>query len=258
MMKKVTLITGASSGIGADLAREFASGNNNLVLVARREERLVSLKDELTKEFGVDVYCISEDLSKNGAAKRIVSKVEELGLIIETLVNNAGTQIYGKHQNVDLEKEIAMIQTNLVSLTELTKYSIKHMKKLNSGNILNVGSTGSFAPAPYDAVYQATKAYVLFYTEGIAEDLKGTGINVSILCPGATKTEFSNKANMSDVLLFKYMTMSSKIVARAGYKGLLKGKRIVIPGLLNKMIVFSVRLLPRNLMIKIAGLLLSK
>lgn len=257
-MNKVVLITGASSGIGKELAKEFARDNNDLVLVARRDDKLEKIASRLTTKYGVIVHCISQDLSEEGAAASIIKDVESRGLIIHTLINNAGTQVYGKYQDVDLNRELKMIQINLISLTELTKLSLAHMKKLNSGNILNVGSTGSFAPGPYDAIYQATKAYVLFFTEGISADLKGTGINVSILCPGATKTEFSGKAEMNDVFLFKYMSMPSKKVAHIGFKGLKRNKRIIIPGLLNKLIVFSVRLMPRSFVLAFGDFLLRK
>lgn len=256
-MTKVALITGASSGIGMDLAEEFASDKKDLVLVARREDRLKKLADRLSRIYGIKVYNIFQDLSEPGAAVSIINKIESKGLKIHTLVNNAGTQVYGKHQDTDLSAEMAMIQINLIALTELTKLSIKHMKSLEEGHILNVGSTGSFAPGPFDAIYQATKAYVLFYSEGIAVDLKGTGINVSVLCPGATKSEFSTKANMNDVFIFKYMAMSSKKVAKAGYRGMLRRQRVIVPGLINKLIVFSVRVFPRTFMTNMAGILLS-
>lgn len=257
-MNKVVLITGASSGIGKDLAEEFAKDKNDLVLIARSEEQLNVLASKLTSTYGVKIYCIKQDLAVEGASKNIIEQIEAKDLKVHTLVNNAGTQVYGKYQDIDIERELKMIQINLIALTELTKFSLIHMKELNGGNILNVGSTGSFAPGPYDAIYQATKAYVLFFTEGISADLKGTGIHVSILCPGATRTEFSKKAEMNDVFLFKYMSMSSKKVARSGFSGLKRKKRIIIPGLLNKLIVFSVRLMPRSFVLAFGGFLLRK
>src|SRR5574337_717426 len=247
-MKKTALITGASSGIGPEFAKLFARDGYDLVLVARRKARLEKLAEELAGKYSIRTVVIAQDLSQPAAPAAIFHELKEKGLAIDVLVNNAGTQVYGPFAATDLEKELRLIQVNLVSLTHLTKLAVAHMSK-RGGKILNVGSTGSFAPAPLNAVYCATKAYVLHFSEGIAKDLEGTGITVTTLCPGATHTEFAAKANIEHIRLFRSLVMKPEQAARTGYRALMKGKRVVIAGLPNKLLVFSLRFTPRWLVL---------
>ena len=256
-MNRTALITGASSGIGLELAKLFAKDNYNLVLVARRKSQLERLALELSKEYSISVTIIAKDLSLPSSPEEIFNELKEKSIHIDILVNNAGTQVYGKFHKTDIEKELQLIQVNLVSLTHLTKMAVAEMSKRGCGKILNIGSTGSFTPSPLNAIYCATKAYVLNFSEGIAKDLEGTGITVTTLCPGATHTEFAEKAKMQNTRLFSSMVMNPDEVAKIGYRALIKGKRVVVAGLYNKLLVFSLRFTPRWLVLKIGKILLS-
>ncbi len=256
-MKKTALITGASSGIGLELAKLFAQDNYDLVLVARRKANLETLAAELAAKYSVRSTIIAHDLSQPSAPDAIFGELNQKGIVVDVLVNNAGTQVYGSFAATDLEKELRLIQLNLVSLTHLTKLAVAHMYKHGRGKILNVGSTGSFAPAPLNAVYCATKAFVLHFSEGIAKDMEGTGITVTTLCPGATRTEFAIKANIEHIRLFRSLVMNPEAVAKTGYQALLKGKRVVVAGLPNKLLVFSLRFTPRWLVLILGRMLMS-
>lgn len=256
--KKVVLITGASSGLGVDFAEQLAMEGNNLLLVARRKDRIEALAEKLTEEYGVTVYTSVQDLSKRDSAEIIYEFAEEKGLIVETLINNAGTQVYGKYYETEQKKERDLIQINLVTLTDLTKLFSKNMVMRKSGTILNVGSTGSFAPGSYDAVYQATKAYVLSFSEGINIDLKGTGVSVTAFCPGAMKTEFSGKADIDDTFLFRYTAMTSSKCAEIALRGMKKRRAVVVPGIFNTLLVISIRFTPRSVVLFFGGLLMKK
>ncbi|MBI3600526.1 MAG: SDR family oxidoreductase [Nitrospinae bacterium] len=220
-MNSTALITGASSGIGLELAKLFAKDNYNLVLVARRKSQLERLALELSKKYSISVTIIAKDLSLPSSPEEIFNELKEKSIHIDILVNNA------------------------------------EMSKRGCGKILNIGSTGSFAPTPLNAIYCATKAYVLNFSEGIAKDLEGTGITVTTLCPGATNTEFAEKAKMQNTRLFSSMVMSPDKVAKIGYRALMKGKRVVVAGLYNKLLVFSLRFTPRWLVLKIGKILMS-
>ncbi|MCX5827533.1 MAG: SDR family oxidoreductase [Deltaproteobacteria bacterium] len=256
-MKKTALITGASSGIGRELARIFAAEGYNLVLIARREERLQELSRELQKTPGIKILIIAKDLSIPASPEEIFREIKDRNMHIDVLVNNAGSQVYGLFAETDWCRELNLIQTNLVSLTHLTKLFVTDMVKNGGGKILNVGSTGSFMPAPRNAIYCAAKAYVLNFSLGIAKDLEGTGITVTTLCPGATKTEFAGKANMENTLLFKMMVMDAVTVAKAGYKALIKGKEVVVPGIANKLTVLLARFLPRRVILGIGNIIMK-
>jgi short-subunit dehydrogenase len=255
--KKSALITGASSGIGKELARVFARQGHPLVLVARDEQRLDQLAHELRTGFGVVVEVVPQDLAGEGAVQEVINKLEQKSIVVDVLVNNAGFDVYGNFWETDLVGELQMIQVNQVALTELCKYLLGGMRERGGGKILNVGSTGSFIPTPFNAVYAATKAYVLSFSESLAEELRGSGVTVTVLCPGATRTEFQQRAGITSARLLKFGLMDAKSVAECGYRGVMKGKRIVVPGLLNKIQVFATRLLPRSLMTRIAKLMLA-
>jgi uncharacterized protein len=256
--RQTALITGASSGIGSELARLFANSGYDLVLVARNEQRLNALAVELAQRFGIDVTVLAKDLSAPAAAEEILAELRHRALHIDILVNNAGFGAYGPFHETGLEKELQLIQVNITSLTQLTKLLLPGMLKRNSGRILNIGSTASFSPSPFVAVYGASKAYVLSFSEALAEELKGTGVTVTVLCPGSTETEFAERARMTDSRIFQGRLMSAGEVAEIGFRALMEGKTTVIPGRANKLLVFSQRFTPRKLVAGISRYLLGR
>ncbi len=236
--RKRALITGASSGIGLDLARLFAKDGYSVVLVARSADKLTALAKELGGE------AIVADLRKPDAPLEIFEKCGA----VDALVNNAGFGVLGPFAKTDLTAELEMLQVNIVALTHLTKLFLRPMVERRSGAILNVASTAAFQPGPLMAIYYASKAYVLSFSEAIADELRNSGVTVTALCPGATATGFAAAADMESTRLFTAMKpMSSADVARIGYDGMRSGKRIVIPGLRNKMLAQSIRISPRRM-----------
>lgn len=256
--KQTVLITGATSGIGFELSNLFAENGYNLVLVARNKARLEKLANECKQKFGVSTMTISKDLSLPTSPMEIFDELLENSIQIDILVNNAGFNVYGSFSETDLNKELQMINVNIVSLTHLTKLFLPGMIERNNGKILNVGSTGSFAPGVFNAVYCASKAYVLSFSEAIAEELKGTKVSVTTLCPGATKTEFAQRANMGDIKIFQGKLMEAKEVAQIGYNALMNDKRTKIAGCTNNLTIFSLRFTPRNMVAKISKSIMSK
>lgn len=242
-----TLITGASEGIGKEIARCAARDGCNLILSARSEGKLEALATEL-RATGVEAHVIPTDLNDPDCATELWTKATAIGSI-ETLVNNAGLGINGPFQATDLAREEASMQVNMIALTQLMKLGVQHMAANGSGKILNVASTAAFMPGPHMAVYHATKSYVLSLSEAVARELTNSGITITALCPGATKTEFFDGADMHDVRLLKLgLMMSAQDVAQAGWDGLQRGKRIVIPGLINKIFAVLPRFVPRGLL----------
>jgi hypothetical protein len=252
------LITGASSGIGKSLAEKFAREKINLVLVARNRARLEELALEIKKNYGVSALAIAKDLSQPSAPREIAAELEKNFIEADILVNNAGFNVYGEFAGTDFADELAMIQVNIIALAGLTKLLMPGMVKNKFGKILNIGSTGSFAPGVYNSVYCATKAFVLSFSEALAEELKGSGVSVTALCPGATETEFAQRAGMEKVKIFRGKTMSAEKVAEIGFASLIKGERTIVPGILNKLLVFSLRFSPRVLTAKVSKNLMSK
>lgn len=243
-MRQTALITGASSGIGADLARLFARDGYDLVLVARSEGKL----HELAKELGVTSTVIVADLAKPGAAQMIAGALVARSINIDVLVNNAGYGLTGPFVENDLRTEVEMIQVNCVAVTELTKLLLPGMVARKQGRIVNVASTAGFQPGPYMAVYYATKAYVLSFSEALADELRDTPVTVTALCPGPTATGFGSVAGMDETRLFTMMRpMSSAKVAQLGYEGMKRGKRVVITGMMNRLLVQSIRISPRRM-----------
>jgi len=260
-MNKTALVTGASQGIGYELSRLIAQNGYNLVLVARDEHMLVRIADDLKGEFGVKVKVVAMDLSQGSAPDEIFTELEREAIPIDCLVNNAGFQEYGPFSETDLHKELQMIQLHIATLTHLTKLFLPGMLERSHGRIMNVGSTGSFTPGgPFNAVYCATKAYVLSFSEAISEELKGTGVTVTALCPGATSTEFARRADIEDIRLFRFQcgVMDARKVAEIGYHAMMKGERSVVAGMANKLTVLSLKLMPRGLMTTTARLLMSR
>jgi len=241
-MKQTALITGASSGIGLDLAHLFAADGHDVVLVARSEGKLRDLARELEAKHGVKAHVLVADLAKSAAPREVFERAPA----VDILVNNAGYGLTGKFAETELQTELDMIQVNIAALTPLTKLFLPPMLQRGRGRILNVASTAAFQPGPLMAVYYATKAYVLSFSDAIGEELRGTGVTVTALCPGPTATGFQKTAEMGSEALLKIMRpVSSMEVARAGYRGLMRGTRVVVPGVKNKIGVQSIRLTPR-------------
>ncbi|WP_040214350.1 SDR family NAD(P)-dependent oxidoreductase [Clostridium polynesiense] len=247
-----SLITGAASGIGLELSTLLAEDGNNLILIGRNEKRLLSLKSSLEKKYNISAYVITKDLSKENAPEEIYNEITSRGFVVENLINNAGFGSFGRFVEIDTHTDLSMIDTNCRALTHLIKLFLPDMLKRNKGRILNTASTAAFLPGPYMAVYYATKAYVLSLSEALASETSGTGVTVSVLCPGPTKTEFQSKAKMNKSGFVKLGFMDAHTVALHGYKGMLKGKKIIVPGALNKFLVSAIKLLPRSIVTRMA------
>ena len=252
---ETVLITGASSGIGRELARLFAGDGAELVLVARSEGRLAELAGELTADYGVQAQVVPADLSQPAGPGQIMEALAHRHIEVDVLVNNAGFGAHGPVAGLGVARQLEMIEVNVAALTRLTALLVPGMLERHRGAILNVASVAAFAPGPNQVVYCATKAYVLSFTEALAEEVRGSGVRVCCLAPGATQTEFATQAGMDSTRLFRWGVMDAERVARAGHDGLRRGKTLVIPGLLNQALAFSVRLSPRILVTKISGYL---
>jgi len=250
--EKYALVTGASSGIGYELAKLFAGDGKNIVVVARNQDRLEKLKTEIEKKSGAKVIVLVKDLSKPNAPQEIFSELEKKNINVDVLVNNAGFPVHGKFAETDLKEELDMIQVNITSLTHFTKLFVKKMVENKSGWILNVSSTAGFAPFPLFSIYAATKAYVLSFSEAIANELQGTGVSVTCLCPGVTDTRFWETGGAGEARSARMMKkMDAARVARVGYMALKKQRVTVVAGLLNSFLMSSYRLAPRKLATRI-------
>lgn len=247
MNRHQALITGATKGIGYELATCFARDGYDLVLVARDQAQLQRVAQELAGAHGVAARVIPADLARPEAAAELVEALARERLEIDVLVNNAGFGTYGPFASADLAREEEMIQVNLVALTQLTRRLLDGMLKRGRGKILNVASTAAFQPGPFMAVYYATKAYVLSFSEALANELRGTGVTVTALCPGPTQTGFQQRAGIEHTRLVRIRGIDVEAVARIGYQGLMRGAPVVIPGLGNRLLTVVVRLVPRNL-----------
>jgi hypothetical protein len=249
---QTALITGASSGIGYELAKVFARNRHNLVLVARSADKLSQIAEELQTTFAISVKIMTEDLSVPNAPEKIFRELQQNAIAIDILVNNAGFATYGFFAETDLSSELQMMQLNMVALTHLTKLFLKDAIARHDGKILNVASTAAFQPGPLMAVYYATKAYVLSFSEALANELRATGVTVTVLCPGPTTSGFQATARMEQSKLVSgQRMMDAKTVAEVGYRGLMSGQTVVIPGLKNQLLAFSVRLFPRALLAEV-------
>ncbi len=241
------LITGASSGIGLELASAAARDRHDLVLVARQRERLESIGRGLAEEYGVRVSVLPKDLAAPSAPAELGRELAERGIVVDVLVNNAGLGVYGFFAETPLDRELETIQVNVAALTHLTKVLLPGMLERRRGRILNVASTAAFQPGPMMAVYYATKAYVLSFSEALANECAGSGVTVTALCPGPTRTEFPQRAGFKPIPLNASLVGAASEVARAGWEGMKRGKRIVIPGIANRAFVQAERLAPRRL-----------
>ena len=246
--RPVALITGASMGLGAEFARLFASEGYDLVLTARNGERMAVLKKEVENLHGITAHILVADLVDERAPVGIHDHLKRSGIAIDVLVNNAGFGMYGKFHESDFDTELEMVQVNIVALMHLTKLFVRDMVSRRRGRIINVASTAAFQPGPLQSVYYASKAFVLSFTEAVNDELRGTGVTATALCPGPTPTGFQERANVGNLRgLRLLMRMSPEAVVRAGYNGMKRGQPVVVPGALNNMLAIGVRLAPRAL-----------
>lgn len=243
-----TLITGASGGIGHDLALLAAADGKNLVLVARSVDKLEKLAETIKQNYKVEVISIDVDLSDETGVNSLISTIDKQGIQIDTLINNAGFGDFGDFAKADLAKNMEMIRLNVSALTHLSHFALQAMIKTGKGKIMNVASTAAFMPGPGMAVYYASKAYVLSFSEALTRELKGSGITVTTLCPGPTDTDFASSAGLGKSLMHRMLPPATSMqVAKAGYKAMMNGKAIEIPGLMNKMSALTPSFTPRGI-----------
>jgi hypothetical protein len=248
---ETVLITGASSGIGLELAKCFAADGCKLILVARNTEALENLAEELRRKNKIEAIILTADLSLPETPKRIFEELSAQKIFVDVLVNNAGFGLHDSFAKLPLQGQLEMIQVNITALTELTGLFLPGMIRQNRGGILNVGSVASFVPGPDMAIYYATKAFVLSFTEALAEELSETNLNISVLCPGPTETNFGKIARGEKIRATQVTKMSAQEVARIGHRDFRIRKIISVPGLRNNFFIFLNRLVPRSLPRKI-------
>jgi short-subunit dehydrogenase len=243
--QKYALVTGATSGIGLELARLLAEHQYNLVIVARSEANLENTAAELKQQFGVEVISISKDLFIKESAFEVYDEVKKRGIVIDVLVNDAGQGQYGNFVETDIFRELDIIQLNIATYVIITKFFLKEMVSRNQGKILNVSSIGGEMPGPLQSVYHATKAFVTSFSEGIRNEVRGTGVTVTLLEPGVTDTDFFNKAEQTEARMVKEGPMADPAqVAKDGFEAMMAGKDKVISGFMNKMMVWSSHVMP--------------
>jgi len=246
-INKTALVTGASTGIGNELSRLLAQDGYNLVITARSKEKLKNLAAELEEKYNVFVTVIAKDLSQPNSPGEIFNETQKQQLNISVLINNAGYGSFGEFLDLDIENEINMLQVNILALTHLTYLYAKEMMNTGGGRILNVASTAAFQPGPLMSVYYASKAYVLHFSEALANEFKNKGITITTLCPGPTKTNFQERADMQESKLVKgKRIMDAAIVASEGYLGMKAGRTLVIPGIQNKIMSLGIKFFPRG------------
>jgi uncharacterized protein len=251
-MNKTVLITGASSGIGLNFSHKFAGSGHDVILVARSEGKLMNLSQEIESKYGVKAHVLTSDLSNPEAPKKLYEEVKAKGINVDILINNAGFGLFGEFEETEMSKELDMIQVNITALTELSKYLGKEMVMRKSGQIVNVASTAAFQPGPLMAVYYATKAYVLSLSEALANEWAPHGVKVSALCPGATKTGFSDAAELQSSKLFQSGVMSVEDVVEEGFKQMMTNtKTVIVPGMKNRILTQSIRFMPRKMVTSI-------
>ena len=248
-MTETALVTGASSGIGRELAERFAADGSDLVVVARSEDRLRDLAERLHDEYGVHVTVAAKDLTDPEAPAALAEALRERDLTVDVLVNNAGFATSGAFVETDADRERDEILLNVVALTDLTKRFLPRMVRRGEGRVLNVASLAGFQPGPYMAVYYATKAYVLHFSEAVWYELRETPVSVTALCPGPVETNFASRAGVGETRNFEGGGADPADVARAGYDGMRAGKRVVVPSTRSKLLARSGRMLPRSLVL---------
>jgi len=254
------LVTGASSGIGLELARVLAGNGHPLVIVAHGRERLETVAAQLGSEFRVPVKAYAKDLAEPGAAEELWADLQDAGISVDILVNNAGIGLYGELQNESVDALRRMQMINVLALTTLTRLALPGMLERKRGRIMNLASVVGYQPGgPRMAVYYATKSYVLSFSKGLARELDGSGVSVTALSPGLTKSSFEEKSGASGTALYKLVPqMTAEAVARAGYRGMMRGRRVVIPGLITKILAFAGELPPRILALEVNRWLLQR
>lgn len=245
MSKNFAIVTGASSGLGVDFATVLAEKGHHLILVARREDRLQSLKSKLEADHSVKVEVIAQDLAKEDAGLELYTKVKALRVTVDILVNNAGLGLYGLFQDISWEREAKMMQLDMVTLVQLTKLFSADMVAQGHGHILQVGSIGAYQATPTYASYAAAKSFVYNFSEAINFELKGTGVSVTTINPGVTATEFFETSGQKPTLYQRLAIMKSRPVAEIGIQAMFKRKTVVVPGLMNKLTVWSTKFFPR-------------
>jgi short-subunit dehydrogenase len=252
---RTAVVTGASSGIGREIAKQLAQRGQGLTLVARREDRLKALADELAGAHGVRVEVVAADLTDQGARERIASEVAERGLAAQVLVNNAGLSTVGPVHGNDVAAELAMIRTDVEAVAHLSSLFLPGMVERGAGAVLNVASTAAFQPMPGQAGYAASKAFVLSYSQAVRAELKGTGVSVTVLCPGPVDTEFAESAGFegteAEAALPRFMWLPAEAVATAAVDGLDRGRAVVIPGVANHLGALGGRFAPRSVLLPI-------
>ena len=247
-IRETVLITGASKGIGYELTKLFAKDSYNLILVARDEAKLKEIKKDFSNKYNIDILIIVKDLSKPNAALDIFKKTTEKRITVDILVNNAGIGDFGNFHTEKTSKISEIMHVNIVSLTELTRLFLAKMIEKKKGKILNVSSLAAFQPGPYMAVYYASKAYVQSFSEAITNELSGTGITVTTLCPGPTKSGFQHEVGSEKSRLSKlHLLSSSEDVAKDAYKALINGEKNIIPGFINSTLLITSKMIPRNI-----------
>ena len=250
---ETVLVTGASSGIGLELARCFASDGSRLVLVARNTAALEKLAGELRRNHKVESIVLTADLSQSETPKKIFSELKGRGMVVDILVNNGGFGAHGLFSELPLQRQIEMIQVNVTALMELTGLFLPGMVERRHGGVLNVASVAGFVPGPGMAVYYATKAFVLSFTEALAGELAGTGIKVMALCPGPTETNFGSVARVNGARLVRVASMTAREVAFRGHRAFRGRRVVVVSGWRNRLLVVLIRLTPRLLVRRITG-----
>ena len=252
------MVTGASSGIGLEIARQLAGLGYSLVLVARRRDRLEELRTAIVAQHAVEVVLVPQDLSVEFAALQVMRAVEQAGIELDILVNNAGYGMQGKFLDMHMHDIEQMFRLNMTVLTHLTQLCARQMVQRKQGHILNVASAAAFLPSPYVSAYAATKAYVMSFSEALRYELKGTGVSVTTLYPGITTTEFNTVAGAKTPGLMDMSILSSAQVAKIGLRAMFKRKRSVVPGLINRLNAFFSQVFHRGIITATAGSLLKK
>lgn len=255
---RTALVTGASSGIGLELARRLAAGGYDLVLVARSAERLANIARELGERSGVDVKSYPRDLAVPSTAARLWEQLTADGIAVDALVNSAGIGLHGPFSDQNVDAIDRLVTLNVGALTTLTRLALPYMLAQRSGRILNVASLVAYQPGgPHEAVYYASKSFVLSFSKSLAREVRGSGVTVTVLCPGPTKTSFEATAGATDTVLYKWMpTMSAAAVACAAYRGMMRGSSVVIPGMTTKLLAFAGELPLRRIALEVNQLLL--
>lgn len=243
---KRALVTGASSGLGADFARNLAQRGCHLILTARREEQLRALADDLTQRYHIEVSVNPMDLAAPDAPQQLYDQIQAAGQTVDVLINNAGLGIYGTFLEIPWERERAMLELDILTLVHLTKLFARDMATRRSGHILQIASIGAYQPSPTYATYSAAKSFVLYFGEALAYELRGTGVTCTVLSPGVTQTEFLQVAGQNPSLYQRTVMMTSEQVVEIGIEAMLKGRPSVVPGLLNGVMAFSTRFMPRQ------------